>query len=166
MKIFRKRKSESGQAMLEFAMVFPLFIMITMFTIDLGWVGLQHLAFDYSFRVSSWELQIYDPDIDIPRTIYGKQAAGYIYKEFVKNAVGIEHSKVEIDNSKIELSTERKNIPLPDGNLRLNRRRYFRMTADIKYEFEPITPIGQIVFGKTYKITKKLDKFRLLQLKS
>lgn len=166
MKLFRKRKSEKGQAMVEFALVFPIFLLMVMTIIDIGWIGLKTLTFDYSFRVGSWELRLDDPNIDQNYYFDGADTANYIKSEFTKKAVGINSSEIRIENPYVELTTQRENIIQPNGYARLHRRRYMQIKADIVYEFELATPIGRAIFGEKYKIVKKLDKFRLLQLKS
>lgn len=166
MKLFRKRKSENGQAMVEFALVFPMFLLIVMMIIDIGWIGLKTLTFDYSFRVGSWVIRLDDPDIDQDYYFEGPVTGKYIKDEFTKNSVGIDSSEITIKNPYIELTTQRENIIQPNGYSRLHRRRYMQIKADVVYEFKLATPIGRAIFGEKYKIVKKLDKYRLLQLKS
>ncbi|MGN1329405.1 MAG: TadE family protein [Eubacterium sp.] len=50
MKIKRKNKKESGQAMLEFVLVLPVFLLIVFMIIDYGWLFYNNLAVENSAR--------------------------------------------------------------------------------------------------------------------
>ena len=52
----RSKRAEGGQAMTEFALVMPLFLIMCLFVIDFGWIAYQKAAFDYSYMHASWEV--------------------------------------------------------------------------------------------------------------
>ena len=60
MKCFLSLKQDNGQGMVEFALVFPIFIMIILFIIEVGWITYQQTVFDQSYQYSSWSVQASD----------------------------------------------------------------------------------------------------------
>ena len=158
-------KREKGQAMVEFALVIGIFLLLSMAILDFGWIGYRYITFNYNYRVSTWNLTVDDPDIDYGYHWAEDGARYFLLEQFKKYAIGIKTSDIKINNPYISLETERKNITQPDGAVRLERRRYMNIKADISYSFPPLTPYGKFFFGDRITITKRLEKLRLLQVK-
>lgn len=51
-----KSRREKGQAMVEYAVVLPIFLLVVMFLIEVGWVSYQKVIFDYTCRNAAWEI--------------------------------------------------------------------------------------------------------------
>ncbi|MCI5997608.1 MAG: TadE/TadG family type IV pilus assembly protein [Peptoniphilaceae bacterium] len=161
----RNRNNERGQSMVEFALAIPIFLTLCLVIIEVGWIGYKYITFDYSYRVSSWELSV-DYSEEPNYTIGGSESERYILNELKKRAIGLDFSNIDIKNSSITLSTERKDKRYPDGNSSVERRIYMNIVGEISYVFKPLTPIGENLFGKNITVTKRLDKLRLLEVKS
>jgi len=160
-------KSEKGQGMVEFALVFSfIFLPLSLMLMDLGWVAYNYISFDYNYRVTSWEFRVNDPDIDIERTISGGEANKLLLNEFSKKSVALNLSNVSFKDATIKLTTQRRAKKYPDGADTTERRRYMNITGTITYKFKPLTPIGNTFFGNEHSITKKLDKLRLIEVKN
>jgi hypothetical protein len=160
-------KAERGQAMVEFAVVtFFIFLPLSLMIMDIGWMAYNYISFDYNYRVTSWEFRVDDPDIDRDRTITGGEASKLLLNEFSKKSIALNLSKISISDATIKLTTQRRDKKYPDGGKSVERRRYMNITGNITYKFEPLTPIGKTFFGKEHSITKKLDKLRIMEVKS
>ncbi|MEB3024444.1 MULTISPECIES: TadE family protein [unclassified Parvimonas] len=160
-------KAERGQAMVEFAVVtFFIFLPLSLMIMDIGWMAYNYISFDYNYRVTSWEFRVDDPDIDRDRTISGGEANKLLLNEFSKKSIALNLSKISISDATIKLTTQRRDKKYPDGGKSVERRRYMNITGNITYKFEPLTPIGKTFFGKEHNITKKLDKLRIMEVKS
>lgn len=159
------KNSEVGQAMVEYALVATMFFTTIFVLIDVSWIGFQYISFDYSYRITSWELSVSDPNIDVSYTVPEYTASNLLLNGIRENAVGVDTSKIKILNPSIKLSTQKINLKYPDGSDRIEKRRYMNIEAEIIYEFSPLTPIGQTLFGKKITISKNLERLRLLQAK-
>lgn len=161
----KNRNSERGQSMVEFALAIPIFLTLCLFIIEVGWIGYKYITFDYSYRVSSWEMSVkYSGEPNY--TIGSYESERYILNELKKRAIGLDFSNIDVKNSSITLRTERKNKRYPDGHSSVERRIYMNVDGEISYVFEPLTLVGKEFFGKKITVTKRLDKLRLLEVKS
>ena len=66
---YRKESSEVGQAMVEWAFVFPVFLLLVFGIIDFSWLGYQRLMFESSFQMTAWDFTLFlkDPRIGVGR---------------------------------------------------------------------------------------------------
>lgn len=67
------KRRESGQTLVEFAFVFPIFIVILFMIIEFGWMAYQKAAFDYSRLHASWDYGGLD--------VGGPSSFGYTYSD-------------------------------------------------------------------------------------
>jgi Flp pilus assembly protein TadG len=165
------RRKESGQALIEYALVLPLFLMVLCATIDCAWIGYQYICFDYSYREASWELSVADGDVSQPYTLSGWQASTPIIQNMEATALGIDRDNLSVDNASIYQWSDRKTDYYPGAEKgtyekKENYWRYMQIVAKLKYQVYPPTPVGQVLFGKRLTYTKMLDKLRLKQIKS
>lgn len=176
-----KKRKESGQALVEYALVLPLFLAALCATIDCAWIGYQYICFDYSYREASWELSV--PNDNNPGEDYsltGRDAAELIMANMEATALGIKRENLSIDagdgedTASINLWSVTKVDYYPGfyydrhdvskdywyekGE---NYWRYMRIKAKLTYEVYPPTPVGQVLFGNHLTYTKDLDKTRL-----
>lgn len=180
-KILKKRWADtgkrrtSGQALVEFALVFPLFIMILFAIIDFGWMAYQKAAFDYSRIHTSWDyagLDVGNPSSTTFNWSYeqtdptksqtyttGVQDAVY---ESIKKApsIGFDTSELTVTNAKVTISNvpsestvpDRKQ-PDPDPTKATKVTRQARLEATVRYNVKPI--IGLLI--KPVEVTEKID---------
>lgn len=81
------KRRESGQTLVEFVFVFPLFIVILFMIIEFGWMAYQKAAFDYSRLHASWDYG--GLDVSSPTSLgYTYESSGsLIYTTNVDQAV-------------------------------------------------------------------------------
>lgn len=60
MERYRKRKKnwETGQALVEWALVFPVFLLLVCGIIDFSWIGYQRLLFESSIQRTAWDFTL------------------------------------------------------------------------------------------------------------
>lgn len=54
----QKRNREMGQAMVEWALVFPVFLLLICAIMDFSWIGYQRLMFESSFQMTAWDFSL------------------------------------------------------------------------------------------------------------
>lgn len=167
--MFEKRR-ESGQALVEYALVLPLFVMLLCAIIDCGWIGYQYISFDYSYRQASWELKVDDTaEKGKSLTLTGSDAEKPIVDNMASTALGINRKELSVTNPEIylwsEIKTE-KNPGVSKGEYEISSMywRYMRIKAKLYYQVHPLTPVGKTLFGGTLTYSKVLEKERLLSL--
>lgn len=55
---YQERNRETGQAVVEWAFVFPVFLLLFCAIIDFSWIGYQQLMFESSFQMSAWDFPL------------------------------------------------------------------------------------------------------------
>lgn len=170
--MFGKQK-ESGQALVEYALVLPLFLMLLCITIDCAWVGYQSICFDYSYREASWALSVPDSDPSTSYTLTGSDAAEPIMENMEATALGIKRENLSIDKNNASIyqwSVIKKDLypAYQRGSYESisNYWRYMHIKAQLTYRVYPLTPMGQALFGDCLTYTKNLDKTRLKSINS
>lgn len=162
-------KDEKGQGILEFALVFPIFIFIIFTIIDFTWFAYQSHSINYSYQKAGWEIsldEIGDTDDleDIPskNIITGTLVTKIIKDKINMSADGIILNNLQVENGKFTLTNSRANFKLPDRNGEIlygsRTNRYLQIDADIIYQIKPLTYVGKIFFGNSYEIKRKLDR--------
>ena len=169
--MFGKRK-ESGQALVEYALVLPVFLAVLCMIIDCAWIGYQYICFDYSYREASWELSVPgDNDAGKEYKLTGQNAAELLIANMEATALGIDREYLSIDTgggdaALIDLWSVKKTdqypaATRPNYETGTNYWRYMHIKAKLTYEVHPPTPVGQALFGNHLTYTKNLDKTRL-----
>lgn len=177
-KILKKRWADtgkrrtSGQALVEFALVFPLFIMILFAIIDFGWMAYQKAAFDYSRIHTSWDyagLDVGNPSSTTFDWSYEKTdpTKSQTYTTGVQDAVkvsiekapsiGFDKNELTVENAKVTISNVPSESTVPDRNNDPTKAtkvtRQARLEATVKYNVKPI--IGLLI--KPVEVTEKID---------
>lgn len=164
-KLFKFKKSEKGQGMVEFALVFPMFIFICLFIIEVGWIAYNYISFDYTYRVASWELRPqYDNTSEQPRGLYNSEVERLIYDKLKEN--GLSTSGIEIKGATISFNTKIEDVVEINGRKEQARKYYMEIKGDMTKKVPLITPVGKMFMGSSFPLTKKLDKLRLLESKT
>lgn len=162
-------KIERGQGLVEFALTAILFFMLVFLIIDVSYTGFRIIMFDYSYQQSTWRLFPYDPDPNAVKTINFSdyQASEDIKNHIVKHGLAIKKSDLYVKTYTFRIYTEHvKHNKHADGTPINEKRRYLKIDAEIKYKFKPLTPFGELIFGKEVVLNKRLNRLRLLQSKS
>ena len=166
------KRRTSGQALVEFALVFPLFIMILFAIIDFGWMAYQKAAFDYSRIHTSWDyagLDVGNPSSTTFNWSYeqtdptksqtyttGVQAAVKTYIEKAPS-IGFDKNELTVENAKVTISNVPSESTVPDrkGDATKATRvtRQARLEATVKYNVKPI--IGLLI--QPVEVTENID---------
>lgn len=180
-KILKKRWADtgkrrtSGQALVEFALVFPLFIMILFAIIDFGWMAYQKAAFDYSRIHTSWDYAGLDVGNPSSTTFFGSSyektgptESSKTYDDTrvqdavmasIKKApsIGFDASELTVTNAKVTISNVPSESTVPDRKGDATKAtkvtRQARLEATVKYNVKPI--IGLLI--KPVEVTEKID---------
>lgn len=146
--------------MTEFALSFIIFITLIFAIIDFSWIGFQTIAFDYAYKVSSWELFLPDEDVHGTYVFQGPTYDKKLKAQIKISSAGLKMDKVEVKNTKITIYSKTLIVTKPDGVRRVEYKQYMDINSDIKYTIVPLTPFGRALFKDNIVINKKLEKKR------
>jgi hypothetical protein len=165
---------DSGQGMVEFALVFPIFITILLFIIEAGWMTYQQTVFDQSYQYSSWtigpsDLGDYDPLDSCPsHAVYNGNTVAEPFAEKLKEASfwGFIPENLTVSNAQAEMHNEEDTFSVPgrapgDAVTAISRTRYMKLEATLSYDIYPLTFLGRQVFGDRVTKEKKLSCNRI-----
>ncbi len=166
---------ESGQAILEFALIFPMFLLILFGIIDFGWIGYQRMSFEYGYIQSSWyisagDLNDYDLLEEVPsRSLYSGAIVADLLREGLEDSsLGIMPKKLSIKNAKATLYNKKEEFKVPGRdelgvlNEGYGITRYMDINALIDYEIQPLTFVGRLFFGDNVTFEKELGRTRVV----
>ena len=166
---------ESGQAILEFVLIFPVFLLILFGIIDFGWIGYQRMSFEYGYIQSSWyisagDLNDYDLLEDVPsENLYTGAIVADLLREGLENSsLGIMPKKLGVKNARATLYNKKEEFKVPGRNELgvLNEgygiTRYMDVNALIDYEIQPLTFVGRTFFGDNITFKKELNRTRIV----
>ena len=183
-KRWKRFRNEQAQAMVEFALVLPIFLGIVLFILDAGWIAVQRTAFENGFMHATWTVsaeQIGDTGShfeDEEETVY-TIGVGDALKANIKegNIWGLFSDNLSVSEASATCYNEAKQdlyVPSTDGK-ELNATsitRYMRLKAKISYDIYPLTFVGGTLFFPKgeglQKITlvKEYDATRVLKSES
>lgn len=166
---------QEGQALVEFALVLPLLLLIILFIIDSCWIAYQKSLFEEcvihaSWDISSDDLGDMDPLEDIPSK---KVYSGITVKNPLLNSIedgnlwGLNPLRITIQNATATLYNSETSFDVPgrkpdDIVAAISRTRHMDLSADLSYEVSPMTFIGQLVFGDSVRLEKHLECTRVI----
>lgn len=157
------KRRTSGQALVEFALVFPLFIAILFAIIDFGWMAYQKAAFDYSRIHTSWDyagLDVNNPSstiinwryTDDPTTTtktYDSDSVRKAVKDSIAKApsIGFDVNELKVDSASVTMSNVPSESAVPDRNGHATKAtkitRQAQLKAKVTYKIKPI--IGLLI---------------------
>jgi Flp pilus assembly protein TadG len=117
----RFRKTDTGQALVEFAMILPLFVLLFMSMVEFGRAFHTWLLITNGAREGARVAAVQSDLATVQNRIYNSFCANY-------------PSQCNIDPSKVTISTS--NVQGARGSM---------VTIDVAYDFQWVTPIGSIV---------------------
>ena len=168
-------KKECGQALVEFALVLPLFLAMVLFIIEVGWIIIQRTVFDQGYMYSSWSVtadKLGDSD-----TLDETPSHAIYYGTVVIDAMmdglkesdlwGFEPGNVSIINAEADLYNMEETYHVPgrtpaDVILAVNRTRYMDLSADISYSITPLTFFGRFLFDNSITVEKEISCTRVV----
>ena len=152
------KRRTSGQALVEFALVFPLFIAILFAIIDFGWMAYQKAAFDYSRIHTSWDYAGLDVGNPSSKT-YDSARVQEAVKDSIKKApsIGFDTDELKVDSASVTISNVPSESTVPDRKGDATKAtkvtRQARLEATVKYNVKPI--IGLLI--QPVEVTEKID---------
>ena len=176
--IFKKKNTflkESGQALIEFALVFPLFLLILFAIIDFGWIGYQKASFEYGYMQASWyvsadDLNDYDTLENTPskKTYIGSVVADVLREDLEDSSIGIIPTNLSVRNARATLYNEKGSFSVPGPSGKADNEaegitRYMDVSASIVYEVQSLTFLGKTLFGDNFSFKKDLDRTRVVR---
>lgn len=161
--------SELGQAIMEFALVIPIFVLLVMFILDCAWVGFQRISFDYACREASWGsgLSSYACSSDGIYTDYGPQVDKSISDRVLEQAPQLNKKNLKVEDAQCYYWTRRVTVNTPDAYGRtlqdFENQRYVQISGLVSYKIKMLTPIGGGIFGNNIEMVKQIYKTRLIR---
>ena len=142
------KRRTSGQALVEFALVFPLFIAILFAIIDFGWMAYQKAAFDYSRIHTSWDYAGLDVGNPSSKT-YDSARVQVAVEDSIKKApsIGFDASELKVDSASVTISNVPSDSTVPDREGKATKAtkitRQAQLKARVTYKIKPI--IGLLI---------------------
>lgn len=146
--VSRLAKSERGQSMVEFALVFPLFLALLFGIIDLGYSGYQVACFDYSYMNASWGVAAssmvdYDYESTVTGTVSPAVAATVITEELSQSAApGFNADNLSVTVNRATLSNTAGDFTVPDRlgaeAEGVSTSRSLAVEAELTYRAQPL----------------------------
>lgn len=145
-KIIGKGKGESGQGMVEFAMVFPLFLFLIFAIIDFSWYLNHKWALDYETAACADSIT---SDTSNPNEVAKNIILGDI--RFLENS----RLSASVAITKSNTNTP-KYIPLGGGKgiAMQEKRNYDQIDVTAEYRYKYITPVGYLISGDGTAVIK------------
>ena len=157
------KRRTSGQALVEFALVFPLFIAILFAIIDFGWMAYQKAAFDYSRIHTSWDyagLDVNNPSSTIINNwkytgnltttmTYDSDKVRKAVRDSIAKApsIGFDADELNVTSASVTMSNIPTESTVPDreGNATKATKiaRQATLKATVTYKIKPI--IGLLI---------------------
>lgn len=179
---WKRFKGERGQGLVEFALVFPIFLAIVLFIVDVGWITAQRTAFDHGCIYSTWsisadEIGDSDPLEDISsetKYIDGVNEA-LLANIKTSNIWGLISNNIHVSNATARCYNREESFHVPGrvvsdteaGVLEASTMtRYMDLSANIRYDIYPITFIGKLFFGESITLEKQYETTKIVRSQS
>ncbi|WP_276981244.1 TadE family protein [Johnsonella ignava] len=173
-------KKEKGQGIVEFALVFPIFLAIMLAIIDFSWIAYQSSVFNQGYAHASWEIgekdlvsssQLVDNIVYMQQGADRKVYSGLVVENAIKNSIkqsslwGFKPSNLIVTNAVVEAENKETSFDVPSYKAQeyttaRKDTRYMKIRADIEYRVVPLTFFGRTFFGDTFTIRKSLNSER------
>ena len=170
----RRFFDESGQALIEFAVVIPLVITLVIAIMELSWIGYQKLSFDYGCSHASWDVtadKLSDMD-DLKsagsRRTYSGAAVDGVIKSAVSDSTlwGFNTSGLSIANASATMYNIDGNFSVPGKQAEVvpatTVTRYMDINAELSYNIRPLTFMGSLFFSNSLNARRELDYTRVV----
>lgn len=161
------KNSEKGQAMIEYAIILPIFLLVLFAVIDVGWITYQKAMFTYTCRQTGWDMRLKEDDewvlhSGVPISRDGGYANMLLTEQFrkvngEKDATYINLENITVTNGSVVIYPGKKDYKTktPDylpkttsaGNGTLYNTTTVEVKGKIEYRVRPLTPFFK-VFAK------------------
>ncbi|WP_350343111.1 TadE/TadG family type IV pilus assembly protein [Proteinivorax tanatarense] len=175
-------KNEQGQAMVEYALVLPVFLLLLMFVIDVGWITYQKVMFNHVCRRTSWDISLPQEEEWVmtnnrPIVRSGFRANRILREQFSKanedTTNHIDLSNVSISNGKVSIYPGSKvykynaprGVPSDQADVHFGTTT-IEIQGVIEYTIEPLTPLSKPFFRDGINLTNNLYKARRIRMQS
>lgn len=170
-----KLRKEKGQAIVEFAMIIPLFIFLILAIIELGWISYQSNMFARSYAYAAWDITAEKlSDMD-PLTragsdsTYSGAAVSTLIADTMKDSAlwGFNSSGLSVSNARAKMYNRESKFTVPgkDSGTSVEAttiKRYMRLEAKLEYRIKPMTSLGNILFSRMLNQEKILNYERVV----
>ena len=169
---------ESGQSIVELALVLPVFLLILFFIIDFGWLAYQRASFEYGYMQASWSVSAEDlgdtdtlEDIPSEAVYSGAAVADTIRDDIKKSSLGISPDNLSVLNAEAVLYNVEEHFTVPGRTpyemvAAVSRTRYMDLRALLRYYVQPVTYVGKFFFGDVVSFEKELERTRIVSTQS
>lgn len=167
------KTKEKGQAMVEFALIIPIFLMIVFFIIEVAWIGYQKTVFTYTTRNVAWQLRLanheeYVMNTGVTMYLESYEADNELQHNFLKeareNKTLMDLSKVKIHDSQITIYGGKRSMIYNNHENKkdgiLYKTATMEISAKMDYIVDPLTPIGKSLFKEGLHLKKDIYKVR------
>lgn len=171
-KIRERLKREQGQALVEFALVFPVFLVIVLFIVDACWVGAQRTAFEHGFIYSSWTItpeEIGYNSNSATTTINSNVDRALLQNIAASNLWGLRTENVRVSNARASFYNSEETFNIPAGALSdydslegKSVTLHMDLKANIEYSIFPLTFVGKWFFGDPVVLEKQYETNKVL----
>lgn len=170
--------NESGQSIVEMALVLPVFLLILFFIIDFGWLAYQRASFEYGYMQASWSISAddlgdTDPLEDVPSEIVysGDVVSDTIRNDIKNSSMGISSDNLSVINAEAVLYNVEEHFTVPGRTsyetlYAVSRTRFMNIRAVLRYYVQPVTYVGKFFFGNVVSFEKELDRTRVVRTHS
>ncbi len=166
--------AERGQALIEFALVIPLFMLLIMGIIEISWITYQRSSFEYGCSHAAWDITAEQlSDIDALKQSgsikhYSGGAVDGIIKSTISGStlLGFNSGGLNITNASATMYNQESKFSVPGANAEeveaSTVTRYMDVKANLSYDIKPITFLGNVFFGGLLKVNRDLDYTRVV----
>ena len=180
-------KKEDGQAIVEFALVIPIFLLLFFGIVEFGWTSYQKTVFMQGYSRASYDatakalndkdpLEFYDTQVENPDPdfTFGYQVyEGLFIENLIKDSIiesslwGFKDQNLKVTNGRAVLHNKETTFDVPgikDGTSTRARKitRTMELTGDLTYTVYPISGLGRFFYGEEIVFKKHLDCDRVI----
>lgn len=184
MKKYEEKGRESGQAMVEWALVFPVFLLLILGIMDFSWVGYQRLMFESTFQMTAWDFTLklqkpggevlsntdilrgdlpptYDTDFpDVVKINTDKYTLGEgIKKHMLQNSAGLlKEDKLTVESASANFETTSVTDTYLTGGSSVqifSKELKVDLEGDLEYRVKLLTPVARTIFQSDEVVLEK-----------
>ena len=168
-------KCEKGQALVEFAIVIPVFMFFLLIIIEFSWISYQRGLFSYGYNHAAWDItadKLSDMDplkaSGSAKTYTGSTVEKLIIDTISDSALwGVDTGNIKASNAVAYMYNKESSFDVPgrkagEVNQASAVTRYMELSADLSYDIRPMTGFGQSLFGHLLHVEKDFSCIRVV----
>lgn len=171
----KKEHGEAGQALVEFALVLPVFLLVLFGIIELGWMEYQEISFTQGVAHAAWDVsadQLGDHDAMTGAGSH-KSYSGASVQRLVADAVAknslwaFQRDNLTVRSATATLYNDESTASVPgirSGETTEARAvtRYMELRAEISYKIDSVTGLGSWFFRAPVELTREIECKRMV----